>query len=137
MTRTTLIVAALLAGCASTSKYDPTIWNHQWSKAGASQQDFDKDNHECEVEKQQRTSYDDIKIKNARDLDNDIENSFRKMGNPGHVSEGSLTLRKAFSEKQEKYWPECMATRGWKEVGKKVAGQRSPDLYNDVHSYKP
>jgi hypothetical protein len=95
MHKTLITIALLAAGCATQKYYDD-----QWSKAGATEADWKRDSHECEVEQHQRSTYDDVQHQNAITQQ-------RQFGGPRDWTAAPYKVDNM------PYWETCMQGRSW------------------------
>jgi hypothetical protein len=117
MIKTTLLasLALLVTGCASYKYYDD-----QWSKAGATEADWKKDSHECELETHQRDTYDDIQH----------QNYVVQQRMFGGAKDWTSTAGKI---ENMPYWEQCMRARSW-QVKAILLG---PDATRSTRTFKP
>jgi hypothetical protein len=140
MNRKLLIVTVTLltAGCAHRrGDVDPNFYDYQWSKVGATQEAWMRDKHDCEVEADQRSVFDQMKIKNSADLS---ESMCRDPSAPGcatTVDYGSGARRTA-AENAKRYWPDCMEARQWRADKKFLAAEdNEQDISSNINTFKP
>jgi hypothetical protein len=138
MAASCFLMATILLGCAHRNDaVDTSFYDNQWSKSGGTKEAWDRDNHECEVERQQRSSSDELKIKNARDLDNDMYDSAMRSGTM-YWGGGAHGAMKGAKERQKFYWSQCMEARQWRIADRKLfaAEDNEKDINADINSFK-
>ena len=140
MKKVLLIITTIMlaSGCAHRrADVDPYFYDYQWTKAGATKEAWDRDKHDCEVEADQRSVYDQMKIKNSVDLS---ESMCRDPSAPGcatTVDYGSGARRTA-AENAKRYWPDCMEARQWRADKKFLANEDNEQgIESDINTFKP
>lgn len=130
MSKTLILATLLLAGCAHRN-VDPNFYDYQWAKAGATEEQWKRDSHECDEERDQRAVNDKLAVTNQRALAESMCGS--NMAAPGCINmDWGGGASKQAAENYQRYWPECMEARSWKMVGRKVTGASA-----DTRTFKP
>lgn len=132
-----LAVAVLATGCAHRrGNVDPNFYDYQWTKAGATAEAWARDKHECEVEADQRSVVDQMKIKNSSDLS---ESMCRNPSAPGCAfgADYGSEARAQAAENAKRYWPDCMEARQWRAEKKFLAAEdNEQDISKDINTFK-
>jgi len=137
MKKTLIALALLIPGCAHRNDAaDLNIYDVQWSKAGATREDWMRDDHDCKVEEHQRQTYAKIEAQNEWERAQEYNETMRRMGSLSAYSSGNYRGDKTAAQP---FWQDCMQARSWKVTGQKPIGKVDDpeDLVPSTNSFKP
>lgn len=141
VTSTLLVV---LSGCAGNGAKDNGLYDNQWSKPGATEDDFNLASHDCRVEEHQRTAYDRQEYQQAYERD---QVGYRVSEQTGRMPLPSQASMVRHSQQGKNYWLDCMTGHSWRVIDKiPIEKKRGPDgeyldydemgLTGDTNSFK-
>ncbi len=117
-------ILLIMSGCASNSARN-NLYDNQWSKPGATEEDFNLANHECRVEEHQRIAYDRQEYQQAYERD---QVGYRVSAQTGRMPLPSQAAMVRQNQQDKDYWMECMSGHSWKIVDSSpIVKRRGPD----------